>query len=943
MKTNKQTNKQITKEFLFHLQAKKLFLFNCFLFFGYFGWSQTLYSYYLVEEVGSSLEPLSKIQNSNGTISLSFTNSSLHSFFQTKTIYQYEKAFPNELSSYLERVYKVSFDEPDLLNSLKLLDNVEYTELVQEGEELFEPNDYYYMNEHSARSNLKLIRAPKAWDITKGDSTILVGIIDTRFSPVPDDLKGKFHSIIDSTPSGGDHGIKVASMVAANTDNSIGVAAVGFNTKMIGMANGLNAAQVLEMSNIPNIRIINISWHNGFCNYSPIEQEIFKTIRRKNILVVAAAGNGSTCGGPNNYVYPAAYEDVLAVSSVGHSNPVGFVDPVYGAYDWSDVHQNIIDPLNAESNTHQHNDMVDLVAPGYRVWKTNMDNTYSVGWGTSFSSPTVAGAAALVLSINPNLTANQLENIIKTTTDDIFWIPYNTPYIGKLGTGRLNVFRAVKTAECMDVLNPKVNLAIRDTNEDLGLEPNNLSSHYNNSLDIWVRNQNDGRYYETHQNVEYDPINPNYVYVRVTNYGCKTSSGTDVVNLYWSVAAASQPWPSSWDGSFGTSTTPLSGLINSKSIPVLAPGQEIVLEFEWFPPNPTSLPGGMTIGGNFSLLTRIISTEDPINFTNGTNILNYVKNNSNVAWKNIHVVNISPISPILTGSINIINYEEELQTYSIELVENTKHGDKPIYEEAEISIKLNENIYNSWIEGGSIGTDIISTNNENIKIIDGDTPILSEISLEPGEMGHLEITFNFLTKELTDKENYKYELIQKNKKNGEIIGNTTIYIKKENRQPFYSNAQVIQNENSSKLIAEDIGEPAIYNWYNSNGNLIYSGSEFSVNTDITKTYRLETTSELDGFKDYKEIEVIGANDLYSLNTIQPNPANSQVIISYNITSASTAYLIITNLSTNTSNNYVLNPDSSSININLSNYVGGIYTVSLICNGNLVDSKNLIKN
>ena len=56
------------------------------------------------------------------------------------------------------------------------------------------------------------------------------------------------------------------------------------------------------------------------------------------------------------------------------------------------------------------------------------------------------------------------------------------------------------------------------------------------SSDIYIRNQNDGQLVKIHQNPEYDAINPNYIYVRVTNLGCQTSSGADTVKVNWAKA-----------------------------------------------------------------------------------------------------------------------------------------------------------------------------------------------------------------------------------------------------------------------------------------------------------------------------------------------------------------------------------------------------------------------
>lgn len=934
------SNNQVVRRLLLLSTAKKIVFILCF-FSLCIGFGQSTYSYYVVQKDGFSLEPTSKTTNTDGTLALTFSSSSLNNFFQTKTVYEYKKAFPAGISTYLDKVYRIDLTNSTFVSNLNALSEIEFAELDIEGNTLLEPNDPYYVAGDIGKTYLELVRANKAWNITTGEPSVIVGIVDTKFEMSHEDLNGQMLSIYGPNNSSNLHGIWVSGFVSPKTNNGLGVAGIGYNTKMVGITGGLSTYTLFDFVIAhPAIRIINASWTDG-CTLSPIKQEIYDKIRNHyNVLVVAAAGNGSTCGGPNNYVYPAAYNNVLSVSSVGHWHYFGHSD----YQNWKDFHQNHIDPLNPEQSTHQHNDKVDMVAPGYDFWTTGLNNTYKYIWsGTSSASPMVAAAGALLLSIDPTLTANQLEQILKSTADDIYWMPYNQPYLGKLGTGRLNVFRAVKTAYCLDESNPQVELVVRDSNEDVGNEPNNQSSLYWKSNDIWVRNQNDGKYNDTHQNVLYSiphSLSVNYVYVRLTNYGCKTSSGEDQVSLYWAKNATSLPWPSAWDGS--GSIPPKSGLIGTVTVPALEPGQETVLSIAWIPPNPADFSAPISLNGNFSLLARVVSDDDPITYTNGSNINNYTKFNNNVAWKNINIINVSTTNPITMAAFYVSNPEEQAQSYTIELVEHEHAQGKSLFEEAEISVKMDDTIHNAWLEGGSNSSDMESTNVDDLKLVKGNTSEIGNIMLQPDESGVVEIGFNFLTRELTDKTSYEYDVIQRNTATGEIVGGMTIIINKENRDAFLADAEVLSLENSTTIQAEDIGEPAVYNWYDSEGNLIHTGTEITLSPVIAQTYKLEVISELDGFKDYKEMEIPG-NSPYTLGTLVPNPASSQITVSYDATSATSAYLMITNTATGSSNNHILNTANTQATLSLSAYPNGIYTVTLVCNGAIVESKNLIKN
>jgi hypothetical protein len=159
---------------------------------------------------------------------------------------------------------------------------------------------------------------------------------------------------------------------------------------------------------------------------------------------------------------------------------------------------------------------------------------------------------------------------------------------------------------------------------------------------------------------------------------------------------------------------------------------------------------------------------------------------------------------------------------------------------------------------------------------------------------------------------------------------------------MYRNDKEVNENEIITLNAKQINEPAIYNWYDTNGNLIYKGKDLTVFADVAKKYKLEIIAEADGFKDYDEIQVKLKPSI--IESISPNPASNQMQVNYKLNGVSSAYLmIIGQYGTNgSSNNYVLNTTSSQTTINLSNYINGFYTVALVCNGEIVDAKTLIK-
>jgi len=151
----------------------------------------------------------------------------------------------------------------------------------------------------------------------------------------------------------------------------------------------------------------------------------------------------------------------------------------------------------------------------------------------------------------------------------------------------------------------------------------------------------------------------------------------------------------------------------------------------------------------------------------------------------------------------------------------------------------------------------------------------------------------------------------------------------------------IDKNETITLSAAQINEAAVYNWYDPEGNLIYTGKDLTVSADVTKKYKLEIVADADGFKDYDEVDVT-VNQFY-LNTIVPNPAANNITINYKTIDIASAYLMVIGTNTNTSNNYIINTNLEQTTLDISNYPIGYYTIALVCNGDIVDAKTLIKN
>jgi serine protease len=361
--------------------------------------------------------------------------------------------------------YELQFGAPFTFTKLKglLLSSklVEYVEPVYIPELLHQPNDPLADSLQGAQYYLRNMKAFKGWDIQKGDSTMVIGILDTGIRLNHQDLKSKIKynyadpingidddkdgyidnfqgwdlADNDNNPSTdkNTHGALVSGIAAGAANNGVGVAGVGYNTKILPIkvfnstAKGSFAGyEAIVYAADHGCQVINISWGSpGFS--SAYEQELINyAVINKNVVVVAAGGNTAA----DLDFYPASYDNVISVSSVdGNDN---------------------------RFYSHTYSNKIDILAVGVNVWTTggDSDTQYSYGHGTSFATPIISGCAALIRKQFPEYTALQVAEQLRITADDIYNRPENIPFKERLGRGRVNLYRA---------LSEKNNKAVRNT------------------------------------------------------------------------------------------------------------------------------------------------------------------------------------------------------------------------------------------------------------------------------------------------------------------------------------------------------------------------------------------------------------------------------------------------------------------------------------------------
>jgi thermitase len=283
------------------------------------------------------------------------------------------------------------------------------------------PNDPSF----SQQWHLSQIQAPLAWDTTVGSASVPIAMIDSGVDSTHPDLAGKVMpgwSFLTGTTNTSDvqgHGTATAGTVGAATNNSMGVSGVTWLNPIMPLV-VLNSSDFALYSDIAsainyaanhNVRIINISI-SGTSSSSTIQSAVDYAWNKGSIIFAGAGNNSSSALG-----YPAACNHVVAVSATESNDTLSSFSS-YGSW-------------------------ISLSAPGNNILTLSNGGGYSTWYGTSFASPIAAGVAALMLSANSNLSADQVVNLIEQNSDDIGAPGFDSSF----GWGRVNAARAVAAAQ----------------------------------------------------------------------------------------------------------------------------------------------------------------------------------------------------------------------------------------------------------------------------------------------------------------------------------------------------------------------------------------------------------------------------------------------------------------------------------------------------------------
>ncbi|GAF12052.1 LOW QUALITY PROTEIN: protease [Bacillus sp. JCM 19045] len=281
-----------------------------------------------------------------------------------------------------------------------------------------EPNDEFFK---SYQWNLEQIQVEDGWNLANG-ADVTIAIIDSGVDSNHIDLKDKltngYNAITDTEDyaDGNGHGTHVAGIAAAITNNVEGIAGVSWQSNIMpikvlddnGEGSSYAVARGIYWAVDNGADVINMSLVDYY--HSDVLYDAIEYAYEKDVVLIGASGNENT----GDLMYPAAYPQVITVASVNEDQNRSFFS--------------------------NYGDHVDVAAPGEHIPSTYVDDQYVMLSGTSMASPHVAGLAALLRSVNPSLTNEEVGNLILGNAKQLGDGEFNVYY----GYGEIDVNKTLQ-------------------------------------------------------------------------------------------------------------------------------------------------------------------------------------------------------------------------------------------------------------------------------------------------------------------------------------------------------------------------------------------------------------------------------------------------------------------------------------------------------------------
>lgn len=385
-------------------------------------------------------------------------------FPQRSQLLNQEEALQIDLTNYFKVEFDSSISVESIINNILQNPFIVYAEpnFIYSTEQTY-PNDPYYLDrtankiyrdpawnpDHDYQWNLRKISMENAWKVTQGDGKVITAVIDTGVDDKHPELASNVilgHDYVgnDNNPMDNfGHGTHVAGIIAALTNNNLGIASVCPKCKILAIkalddrGSGFvsNLGSAIYEATAKGARVINASW--GGAGESQTLSDAINYAYLRGVIFVAAAGNSNddvagyspaniTC---TTTLRPEA-DCTISVSSTDESDRKSSFSNYGSGIDVSAPGGSNANVLSLKSS---------IISPNFN--QNVVGKQYLRLAGTSMSAPHVAALAGLVISLKPTFTPDQIRNVILNGSDDLGTPSFDTSY----GYGRINAGKTLTT------------------------------------------------------------------------------------------------------------------------------------------------------------------------------------------------------------------------------------------------------------------------------------------------------------------------------------------------------------------------------------------------------------------------------------------------------------------------------------------------------------------
>lgn len=488
-----------------------------------------------------------------------------------------------------------------------------------------------------------------------------------------------------------------------------------------------------------------------------------------------------------------------------------------------------------------------------------------------------------------------------------------------------------------DHLVKSFDLYIRDNSADTGVEPNLTTDIIWDSPDVWIRNKPDGK--EEHENPYYTTDHFSAaIYVRVHNNGKVRYNGGNWLHVYWALASTGIR-SATWKGRELYNNRHVTGeALRAMHIDSIEPGESGIVQVNW------SLPHDLMTNDNevkhhFCLLARIMDSSVDDKYDPEGPIYFDVKGDRQIAQKNVTVLNMQDARN--GASVFVRNIYGDARSYSLEIRPRTEAG-KQLFTDAKVSLEMSQPVFNAWDRGGRRAKNIAYVPAENPRRVEwlSSESRVENICLAGKEFDKVTLKLEPVASNLVFL-NRTFDLIQRDDA-GNIVGGETFVLTSRIQLPLLNINSEPLSGGAYRLSAElPDEEPLAVHWRDASGSVIGTDRDVVV-TPTLQNNEFSAVAVLPDGEAEGRIVLTPENGFESVLPTSSVEDHIDITFRQEVESSRAAVCVSSLTKAESLLTQNLPAGISQIRLDLSALPAGVYVVSYMEDGKVMDSRKFTK-